>query len=88
MRLVDWELVYQQLARTYGWTPDMVGNLTISQILLYLLGKDGKPRNTKTGSDFKKIMLKRRKLLQDAHKKYNGSVPEKVCQEIFKQTEI
>lgn len=72
----------------YGWTPDIVGNLTIPQILLYLPGKNGKPTTSKKNSEFKEQMLKRRELLEEAHKKYNGAVPDKVCQEIFKQTEV
>lgn len=73
---------------TYGWTPDTVNNLTLSQVLLYLPGKDGKPRRPEKDNSFKEQMLKRNKLLQEAHIKYKGSVPEKVCQEIFKQTEV
>lgn len=80
--------MYQNFAVAYGWTPDIVGKLTLSQVLLYMPMKDGKPRAPKRDSNFKEQMLKRSKLLQEAHKKYKGSVPNKVCQEIFKQTEV
>lgn len=81
-------MIYQQLAMVYGWTPEIVGNLTISQILLYLPDKDGGLRRTDKGSKFKNQMLKRRKLLEEAHIKYKGNVPDEVCQEIFKKTEV
>lgn len=80
--------MYQKFAMAYGWTPGVVGKLTLSQVLLYMPGKDGKPISPKRNGNFKEQMLKRRKLLQEAHKKYKGSVPNKVCQVIFKQTEV
>ncbi len=31
-------MIYQQLSREYGWTPDQINNLTLFQVAVYLGG--------------------------------------------------
>ena len=68
----------------YGWTPDIVSELTLTQAKLYL--NENEKSNKIVSKLSKEKKAERFVRLVKAHAKYKGNIPQNVGDEIFRET--